>query len=199
MTTDWPFQGLMPMKYGLILADCPWQYKMRSKKGHEKSPEAHYKTMSYDELAVLPVERLASNDCLLVMWSTWPHLDQALKLMEHYGFKYKTGGAWHKKTRHGKTAFGTGYILRSSTEPYLVGTIGNPKIFSRSERNVIETCEIEDFDSVIESMIREHSRKPDEMRAMLERLCPHSFGCELFAREPWAGHDVWGNEVTKFK
>lgn len=196
--TSWPFESLTPLKYGVISADCPWRYQMYSDKGYDKSPEAHYDTMTKERLAELPVNDLASGDCLLVMWSTWPHLAQALEVMRAWGFTYKTGGAWHKKTRHGKTAFGTGYLVRSSCEPYLIGTIGEPKIRSRSERNVIETCHVEDFPQIIEAERREHSRKPDEMRHMLERLCPDVFMCELFAREPWDGNDVWGNEATKY-
>lgn len=183
---NWPFGDLMPLKYGGILMDPPSQYKMRSAKGYEKSPEAHYQTMSEPELAALPVDHLASPDCLLIMWSTWPHLEQNLRLMKGYGFTYKTGGSWTKLTRHGKRAFGTGYILRSSTEPFIVGTLGEPETKSRSVRNLIE------------SVRREHSRKPPEMREMIDKLLPHVFVCELFAREPWPGRDVWGNETTRF-
>lgn len=182
----WPFEGLTPLKYGAILADPPWAYDMRSQKGYAKSPEAHYDTMPLEAIKSLPVSHLAAGDCLLVMWSTWPHLPQAMEVMAAWGFAYKTGGSWTKQTPTGKAAFGTGYILRSSTEPFLIGTIGAPRISSKSERNLIE------------AQRREHSRKPDEMRAMVERLCPNAFCAELFAREPWPGHDVWGAEAGKF-
>lgn len=182
----WPFEGLTPLKYGLILADPPWAYEMRSAGGYEKSPEAHYATLPIEAIARLPVGHLAAPDCLLIMWSTWPHLTAALDVMRRWGFAYKTGGAWVKRTPTGKAAFGTGYLLRSATEPFLVGTIGAPKIDSRSERNLIDATR------------REHSRKPADMRAMCERLMPSSWRCELFAREAWAGADVWGHEATKF-
>ena len=195
--TDWPFDGLTPFKYGAIIVDPPWAYEMRSDKGYHKSPEAHYRTMPLDEIKRLPVADLASRNCVMVMWSTWPHLDQAREVMTAWGFTYKTGGAWHKRTETGKTAFGTGYLLRSASEPFLVGTIGRPAIHSRSERNIIET--IEAFPTVIDAARREHSRKPAEMRAMVERLLPDQFFAELFAREPWPGHDVWGNETDRFE
>lgn len=183
----WPFGDLMPIKYGAILADPPWAYAMRSDKGYEKSPEAHYDTMPESALADLPVGHLAGGDCLLFLWSTWPHLPQALRVMAAWGFTYKTGGSWTKRTPTGKAAFGTGYILRSSTEPFLIGTIDNPKIHDRAVRNLIEAER------------REHSRKPAQAREMLERLCPDVFCAELFAREPWPGHDVWGNQTGKFE
>ncbi|MHB2265830.1 MT-A70 family methyltransferase [Aliihoeflea sp. PC F10.4] len=183
---DWPFDPLVPLKYGAILADPPWSYAMRSKKGYEKSPEAHYTTMSEAELCALPVGHLAHPDCFLFMWSTWPHLPQAMRVMSAWGFTYKTGGSWTKTTPSGKRAFGTGYVLRSSTEPFLIGTIGEPRTRSKSVRNLIE------------SPRREHSRKPPEARAIIDQLFPDQFACELFAREPWPGRDVWGNELQKF-
>lgn len=193
---NWPFDPLTPMKYGAILADPPWAYAMRSDKGYDKSPEAHYGTMPLDQIKALPVDHLAGPDCLLFMWSTWPHLAQAIEVMAAWGFVYITGGSWTKRTPLGKAAFGTGYVLRSSTEPFLVGRLGAPQISSRSERNLIEAAVIPNG---IESIRREHSRKPPEMRAMIERLLPRAHCAELFAREPWPGHEVWGNQVEKFE
>lgn len=184
--SDWPFAPLIPMKYGAILADPPWAYQMRSDSGYAKSPEAHYQTMPLEAIKALPVSHLAGPDCLLFLWSTWPHLTQALEVMAAWGFSYVTGGAWLKRTSTGKVAFGTGYCLRSATEPFLIGKIGQPQIVSRSERNLIDAVR------------REHSRKPVEMREMIDRLLPNVWACELFAREAWPGRDVWGNEAGKF-
>lgn len=192
----WPFGNLIPMKYGVILADPPWAYAMRSDKGFEKSPERHYETLSYPALARLPVGQLAAPDCLLFMWSTWPHLPWAQALMGEWGFRYVTGGAWVKRTPSGKAAFGTGYVLRSATEPFLVGKIGSPVIRSRSCRNLIEADELPDL---IDGVRREHSRKPPQMRALIDELLPDAWGCELFAREPWAGREVWGNDTHRFE
>ena len=182
----WPFGDLTPMKYGAILVDPPWAFDMRSEAGHRKSPEAHYNTMPIEDIAILPVGQLAGPDCYLFLWSTWPHLTRALRVMQGWGFSYVTGGVWTKRTATGKLVFGTGYVLHGASEPFLVGKIGSPKVGSRSERNVID------------ALRREHSRKPPEMRQMIERLCPDVWRCELFAREPWEGADVWGNEVDKF-
>ncbi len=198
MLNDLPFQNLMPFKYGSILADPPWAYTMRSEKGYAKSPEAHYDTMSADDIKALPVGHLASKNCLLFMWSTWPHLKIAQEVMEAWGFKYITGGAWIKRTVNWKLAFGNGYVLRSATEPFLIGKIGNPKVYSKSIRNVIDLPLEDAIPDTIESLRREHSRKPIQMREMIEELQPDTFKAELFAREPWAGNDVWGNQTDKF-
>lgn len=194
--TPWPFDHLTPMKYGAILADPPWAYAMRSAKGRAKSPEAHYATMPLADIMALPVSQLAGPDCYLFLWSTWPHLTQALRVMDAWGFTYVTGGSWTKRTINWKLCFGTGYVQHSSTEPYLIGKIGRPQITSKSERNLIIAPE--DVADGIEALRREHSRKPDQMREMIDRLLPRQHFCELFAREPWAGHEVWGNQTETF-
>lgn len=184
----WPFAPLRMFGYEVILADPPWLFQLRSEDGEEKSPQAHYDCMPTEEIAALPVGHLASRDCLLFMWATWPMLPDALQVMRAWGFAYRTGGAWLKKTRHGKNHMGTGYILRSATEPFLIGVIGNPRMSGaqRAIRNVIEAA------------VREHSRKPDEQYEILERLFPRAWRCELFARSMRPGWDSWGREVGKF-
>ncbi len=194
---DWPFGDLTPMKYGAILADPPWAYEMRSEAGHAKSPEAHYDTMDLGAITRLPVGHLAAPDCLLFMWSTWPHLPAALAVMRSWGFTYVTGGSWTKRTKTWAVNMGTGYVLRSATEPFLVGRIGQPKVRSRSQRNVIVAPE--EIPDTIEGIRREHSRKPPEMRQMIDAMLPDVWGCELFARKPWDGRDVWGNQTDRFE
>jgi N6-adenosine-specific RNA methylase IME4 len=112
-------------------------------------------------------------------------LPDAFRVMEAWGFSYETGGAWHKRTTHGKTAFGTGYILRSAAEIFLIGTRGRPPWRSRSVRNVIE------------APVRGHSRKPDAMYEACERLLPGPY-LELFARQTREGWTQYGDEVGKF-
>lgn len=172
--------------FGKMIADPPWQFALRSAKGEEKSPQAQYACMDWETLARLPVELLAAPNCLLFMWATFPMLREALAVMDGWGFRYVTGGAWHKKTVHGKTAFGTGYVLRSASEPFLIGARGQPHVRSRSVRNLIEAT------------VREHSRKPDVQYDMMDMLAGDVPGIELFGRQRWPGWQVWGNEVGKF-
>lgn len=181
----WPFGNLQMFGYDLIMADCPWTFELYSDKGEKKSAQAQYDTMSIDELKALPVDQLASGDAVLFMWATWPLLPQAMEVMAAWKFAYVSGGVWHKKTRNGLTAFGTGYRLRSASEPWLLGIIGNPET-SRAHRNVIE------------GLIREHSRKPEEAYQWAESYMPNARRADLFARQSRAGWDGWGNELTKF-
>ena len=173
--------------YSVIMADPPWSFTARSSKGLTKSPQAHYDCMDLPAIKALPVADVADRDCLLMMWATAPMLPQALEVMAAWGFTFKTMGTWAKQSKTGaKWAFGTGFILRSASEPYLIGTRGRPKVVSRSERNLIV------------APVREHSRKPDSARASLDRMIPTGRRLEMFARESSPGWDVWGNQINKF-
>lgn len=183
---DWPFGGLHQRAYGVILADPPWRFENFSAAGEEKNPVAHYPCMDVDDIAALPVDWLAAPDCVLVMWATAPMLDVAFNVLAAWGFTYKTAGAWHKRTVTGRhDQFGPGYIYRSASEPWLVGTKGNPEIRVRDVRNLIT------------APVRQHSRKPDAMRINIERQF-HGPYAELFARETAPGWHSWGNQVGKF-
>lgn len=183
---SWPFSDLRPLSYDLIMADPPWSFHLWSAKGEAKSAQAQYACMSIADIKALPVSQLARGDSLLWLWCTWPLLREAIETVDAWGFKYVTGGAWAKRTKHGKAAFGTGYRLRSACEPFLIGTIGNPDT-TRSVRNLID------------GLAREHSRKPDEAFAMAEQLMPKAFRVELFSRQRRPGWDSWGNQTDAFE
>lgn len=172
--------------YGLIMADPPWQFKTRSSKGvTAKGAGGQYDLMTLEDIKRMPVADMADRDCVLWLWATNPMLPQAFEVMSAWGFTFKTAGHWVKRTKHGKLAFGTGYILRCAGEPFLIGTRGKPKT-SRSVR------------SVVEGPIREHSRKPDEAFIEAERLMPDTKRLELFSRQKRDGWDVWGNQTDLF-
>lgn len=185
--TEWPFGDLIPMRYACILADPPWRFANYSRKGEVKNAISHYACMPVHAIQSLPVGQLAAPDCALIMWATAPMLPQAIETMKAWDFTFKSAGAWAKQSSTGeKWAFGTGYCYRSAAEFWLLGTIGNPKQMVRNVRNLIV------------SPVREHSRKPDRMRADCEALWPGP-RCELFARDKACeGWDLWGNEVGLF-
>ena len=183
----WPFGDLRPLSYGVILADPPWRFANWSAAGEAKNPVAHYDCMSLDAIKALPVGHLAAADAALIMWATAPMLPQAIDLLAAWGFAFKSAGAWAKQSRTGaKWAFGTGYVYRSATEFWLLGTIGKPAYRSRSERNLIV------------APVREHSRKPEAMHDQIERLF-HGPYCELFSRQQRPGWDAWGNQTNTFE
>jgi N6-adenosine-specific RNA methylase IME4 len=187
MTEACPFGDLPSAHYRVILVDPPWAFRHFSRKGHGKHPDRHYGVMDLPTIRALPVRRLAHADgCALFMWTTMPFLPAALEVMAAWGFRYSTAGAWAKRSKHNTGwAFGTGYLYRGAVEPWLVGTLGKPKRVSRAVRNLIV------------APTREHSRKPDQMRADIEALFPGPY-LELFAREAAPGWDAWGDQCDRF-
>ena len=182
----WPFGTLRPLSYDVIMADPPWSFDNWSVGGNAKNAKAQYACMPLAEIAALPVGHLAGGDAWLWLWATYPMLPQAVQVMAAWGFPYVTGGTWVKRGTSGKLAMGTGYVLRSCSEIFLLGKHGSPRTCSRSIRNVIEAPR------------REHSRKPEEAYAMAEELFGPARRADLFSRASRPGWDAWGNETGKF-
>ncbi len=179
------FGELPDHAFSFIMADCPWTFRTYSSKGLKKSAQAHYDCMDGLGIKELPVSQLAAEDCLLWMWATWPMLPDALETISAWGFQYKTGGVWAKRTINGKLRWGTGFRLRSVCEPFLIATRGQPK----SARNVT---------NLVDGLAREHSRKPDEAYKAAEAMMPDARRVELFSRQARPNWDTWGNESSKF-
>lgn len=184
---SWPFGALRRRWYSTILADPPWAFELHSERGEGKAPQHHYGCMDLAAIQALPVAALAAPEAAVcVMWATAPMLPAAIATLHAWGFRYSTAGVWAKRSRTGASwAFGTGYVFRSAAEFFLVGTRGRPELRARNVRNLIV------------APVRQHSRKPDELREAVERLFPGP-RCELFARESAPGWDAWGNETGKF-
>ena len=162
-------------KYNVILADPPWKYS-------NSNGGIAYTQMSMSELSGLKIQELADKDCALFMWATFALLPEQIKVMESWGFTYKTGFAWHKLTKNGKDYFGNGFWLRSSAELLLLGIKGKPKLLNRSTRNIITAPALG------------HSIKPDIQYDIIEGMFEGP-RLELFARRPREGWVSWGNEL----
>lgn len=183
---NWPWGNLEPHAYGMIMADPPWRFEVRSDKGvTAKGAGGQYRLMPIEDIKALPVWALADRDAILWMWATAPLLPQALDVMRAWRFEYVTMGTWAKRTRKGKLRWGTGYRLRSTSEPFLIGVRGKPK----NARNVA---------SHIDGLAREHSRKPEEAYAAAERLMPNARRADVFSRQRRPGWENFGDEAGKF-
>jgi N6-adenosine-specific RNA methylase IME4 len=137
-----PFENLPKHHFGAILVDPPWRFESCSEKGNGRSPE--YQTTTAREIARLPVENLAVDDCVLFSWAIWPLLLEALRVIEAWGFKYKTCAFdWMKADpfrvfADDKTPFaGLGYWTHANTELCLLATLGKPKRLAADVRRGI--------------------------------------------------------------
>lgn len=175
-------------KYQIIYADPPWAYKVWSKDtGLGRSAESHYPTMEKEDIEQLPISRISAENSVLLLWVTYPCLEQGLELIKKWGYKYKTCAfTWVKLNKKYPTDFvGMGYYTRANCEICLLATRGKP--IQRQSRAIRQ---------LVMSPIEEHSKKPAEVRERIVQL----FGdtpprIELFARQYAEGWDCWGNEV----
>ena len=174
-------------KYNVIYADPPWSFKTYSEKGKDRSPEKHYGVMNFKDICNMPVNKIANDNSVLLMWVIDPLLDKAFEVINAWGFKYKTVAFTWAKTNKTKPGFftGLGYWTRGNPEMCLLATKGKPKRISKSVPQL-----------VVEQR-REHSRKPDIMYKHIENLLEGPY-IELFARQQKEGWDSFGNEVTKW-
>ena len=173
--------------YRVIYADPPWSYNNSGVINEADAygrAERHYNTMPLSELLELPVDRLAYKDAVLFLWATSPLLPDALKVIEAWGFTYKTSFVWDK------VGHNFGHYNSVRHELLLVATKGSC---------TPDTDEL--FDSVVTiEKSRVHSEKPEYFRELIDRLYTYGERIELFARKA-AGSpnglewEAWGNEV----
>ena len=188
----------------VILADPPWRFGTWSQKGvTKKGAGGQYDCMALEDIMRLPVATLAAPDCCLWLWATNPMLPQALMVMSAWGFEFKTAGTWVKRSKLGKMLMGTGYVLRSCNEPFLLGVRGKPKVARPGWGALLDPLDGDDMaelEVTLQARRREHSRKPDACFDAIDGMFPDSFGrrVELFSREPRDGWRAWGNQTDKF-
>jgi N6-adenosine-specific RNA methylase IME4 len=186
---------ILERRYPVIYADPPWKFAAYSEKGEGRSAVAHYDCMTMDQLFALRVQEIASDDAVLFLWTTDPFLQRGMKLIEAWGFKFKTVAFYWAKIK--KTAdvnslserdffTGLGYWTRANVEPCLRATRGKPRRISRKVRRLII------------SERREHSRKPDVVYDKIEELVDGLY-IELFARSSRKGWESWGDQTSLFE
>lgn len=175
----------MGVKYHTIYADPPWMERGGGK--IKRGADRHYPLMDTEEIMALDVKSIAADDCWLYLWVTNNFLQDGLDVMKAWGFKFKTVIAW-VKVKDGKLQIGLGQYFRGASELCLFGTKGH--LPYKTDEN---GKRMQGVTAILAERTR-HSKKPPEMRAMIERVSYGPF-VELFAREPHPGWDVWGNEV----
>ncbi len=183
------FDGLQG-RFGTILIDPPWRFANRTGK---MSPEhkrlRRYRTMSFNEIAGLPVADHALPQSHLYLWCPNALILEGLQIMQAWGFSYKTNIVWYKVRRDGgPDGRGVGFYFRNVTELILFGVKGSlrTKAPGRSQVNIIA------------SRKEEHSRKPAEQYRIIEDCSPGPF-LELFARSLRAGWTSWGDQAESYE
>jgi N6-adenosine-specific RNA methylase IME4 len=174
--------------FGAIVADPPWRFQNRTGKvAPEHRRLARYGTLSVAEIAALPVAPLAAERSHLYLWVPNALLAEGLAVMGAWGFAYKSNLVWHKvRGDGGSDGRGVGFYFRNVTELVLFGVRGRLRTLQPARRQV----------NLFSSRKREHSRKPEELYALVEACSPGPY-LELFARGSRDGWCAWGDEAGR--
>jgi N6-adenosine-specific RNA methylase IME4 len=174
--------------FRVVAADPPWRFKSNSVARPGRNAMRHYDCMELADIAALAVKDIVARDAALFLWVPGPHLvlGHHIPIMRAWGFQPSgVGFAWVKVTKTGAPCFGGGFTTRKCVEYAVIGKRG------RSVRLRADVSEL------IIAPRREHSRKPDEFFARIERYSRGPY-CELFARETRPSWRQWGDQATFF-
>jgi N6-adenosine-specific RNA methylase IME4 len=173
-------------RFGTILADPPWRFINRTGKvAPEHRRLSRYDTMTWKEIAALPVADIAAEQSHCYLWTPNALVAEAMRVLENWAFTYKTMIVWHKVRKDGGSdGRGVGFYFRNVTETVLFGVRGHLRTLPPGRRQV----------NLIATRKREHSRKPDELYPIIEACSPEP-RLELFARYVREGWTVWGDEA----
>lgn len=179
-------------KYNVLFADPPWSYKKsNSGRGGNSSAIKKYQTMSIEDICNMPIPEMVEKDAVLFLWATVPLMPEAFRVLNAWGFKYKTMLTWRKVM-----SLGMGYWFRGQVEHLILGVRGKVRPFYMQVPNFYQ-CKAGN-----------HSEKPHYFRELIEKATAKSFQdpkrLELFARskhnlfgdDVFGGWDVYGNEVN---
>ena len=170
------------MRYKTIYADPPWLERGGGK--IKRGADRHYPLMKTADIMALPVRDLIHPDgAHLYLWTTNNFLQDALQVVNAWGFQYVTTITWLKDS------VGLGQYYRGLTEHCIFARTPNGLPFKTVDGKRQQGV------TGFYAPKREHSRKPDEMREMIERVS-YAPRIELFARERHEGWDAWGYDVT---
>lgn len=161
--------------FDIILADPPWRYEHCE--ANNREIENHYTTATLEE--IFKHAPNVKKDAILFLWATAPKLAEAMRVIDAWGFTYRSGAVWDKEV------IGMGYWFRVQHEHLLVAVKGKPKAPPESER----------VSSLFRQKRGKHSAKPQFFHEWIERAYPLAEKCEMYCRKPRPGWAAWGNEV----
>lgn len=187
-----PWRDLPAGPFDVILADPPWAYYGQQDKW--TAAAKFYATAPDAAIASLPVPDLLAPRGLLFLWATSPRLDAALDCLRSWGLCYRGIAFVWVKTRADGRPIGAQGIRPSIVKP----TVELVLAASRVRRGRPMPLADEAVAQVVMAPRRDHSRKPDEVAARIERLYPDARRLELFARTTRPGWEAWGDETGRF-
>jgi N6-adenosine-specific RNA methylase IME4 len=172
-----------------VHADPPILFRSNSRERPSRNAQRHYRCFGYQDFATLPVADVVADNGYLFLWvpTAFLVIGAHLPLVRAWGFTPTAMGfVWVKQNMSGQGLFmGPGLTTRKNCEFCVLARRGKPQ---RLAKDVLET---------IVSPRREHSRKPDEVYARIERYCAGP-RLDLFARQQRPGWISFGDQTSRF-
>jgi N6-adenosine-specific RNA methylase IME4 len=166
-------------EYRTIVIDPPWPMTIYDRDVRPGQIGFHYPTMNVEEICAMQLP--LAEDATVFLWTTQRFLPDAFRVLESWGLKYLVAMVWHKPG--GPQPYN---LPQYNCEFILIGRRGSPLFLDTKA-----------FPLCFEAPRREHSRKPDEFYALVERVCAGP-RIDMFSREKRAGFDQFGVEADKF-
>jgi len=167
-------------KFRVIYADPAWSYNDKQNTSQLGGAEKHYDTMTAQQIIDLPVNKITKENSVLFLWVTSPLLEDGFKVLNGWGFKYKTSFIWDK-VKHNM-----GHYNSVRHEILLIATKGSCVPDNKKLYDSVQSIERND----------NHSEKPIEFLDIIDDLYVYGNKLEMFCRKikknKWYG---WGNEI----
>ena len=165
-------------KHRVIYADPPWKYG-NTQPDYQTEQADYYPLLDINEICAMDIKDIADENAVLFLWATSPILEDAFRVINMWGFKYKASFVWDK------IGHNMGHYNSVRHEFLLICTKGS--------------CQPDNqklFDSVQSIKRTKHSEKPEEFRKIIDTLYPYGKRIELFGRKRVENWGVYGNEVS---
>jgi len=161
--------------FDVVYADPPWNINQTGRYGACN----HYELMPLHRIMEMPLDKITRDDAACFLWVTNGLVPEGLEVLKAWGFTYRGYFVW------AKPRLGLGQYFRNATELVLLGTKGKMPVAFKGQANWAFMP------------LQEHSHKPEEMYAIMERLYPNCDYLELFARKRPSNPNwyIWGLEA----
>lgn len=171
------------MKFNTLVIDPPWPISMAGqfKTRRSRPSELNYKTMSLDEIKLLPIQEIVAPGGHVYLWCTNKTLRDAYEVLDGWGLRFHQVLVMTKPS--GMTP-SLGYVF--GTEFCLLALNGRPM------QKFTGIGALNHFSSPPKA--GNHSAKPDHFYSLVEKMSPGPYA-DIFARRKRDGWSVWGDEV----
>lgn len=197
-------------RFRIIYADPPWAYRNHTDAANGAACSAMV-TMGCDAIKAIPVGDMATDDALLLMWSTNPKLPEALEVMSAWGFDYctKTTGMKTSESKPLRPRRGIGFWFSGVTEDLLIGRrkktkrpegyVGPMGIGFRNDDDdeigrFLAELQTDGDGLIVSPILKPHSSKPLTLRDWIAETFAGP-RAELFARNTHEGFDCFGYDT----